>query len=325
MQEERNPESQTAKDGSTLENSIAFVRNFPLNSLSSLHEGGGSLAEKIEAMQGALASITSALSTLQQDSPKDFKNLEKVMGEMKTALKGVRNLPTVGWLRKKNAVQKHRKVQGDVEQALDNAFLLLDSVSNFLEQSKKFQTQLGELNSLKGVDRQSNHFKKEAGDYECGSYWWGGATMVVAFALLLYIFGLSDRLNTTPSFNREVWTPEISFGVLRWATVQALAVSVFLFAMLFCARNFMAERHNVVINRHRRAILLSYRSLVKASRNPRAEDVILVQMTQSIYAPMISGYIKSGGTDGGGASIVREIVGQAAKTVEKADARSSAP
>lgn len=146
----------------------------------------------------------------------------------------------------------------------------------------------------RGVSDQADFFKSEADQHSMDAANWQNRVWWAAGALAVYAV-LSIFLPIVPGLDTvDAWQLTIS---------KTLVFIVLGYSLFFCAKNYMAHRHNAVVNRHRQNALLTYRALVEANKNPENADIVLTQAARFIFAPQDSGYARSGGSEGGGISI----------------------
>ena len=115
-----------------------------------------------------------------------------------------------------------------------------------------------------GVSQHAGHFQSEAKAHGTAAKLWMGVTIglaitLVATAGLFLFFRNVDLLKAA----NGVEAAQLIF-------VKALVFGTLSFALVFAARNYFANRHNVVVNRHRTNALSTYTALVKQREKPRA-------------------------------------------------------
>ena len=139
-----------------------------------------------------------------------------------------------------------------------------------------------------GVTQQAVHFGAAARAHEKSSRWWCAFSVVAGILLAFYAL-LGDRL-----------LPDAADGVYaiaRTAVSRVLVFAVLGYALFFCVRNYMAHRHNAIVNRHRQNALDTYRALAEA--DPKSRDVVLAHAAWCIYAPQDSGFARKGESESG--------------------------
>lgn len=138
-----------------------------------------------------------------------------------------------------------------------------------------------------GVSQHAIHFSDEAGIHHKASWWWLGATVV---------FGMGAAGYALWSFSG---TPEPAEGTslighyLHYGIPRILTLSVIFYALSLSVKNYMAHRHNEVINRHRQNALRTFEAFVKAASDNQTKDAVLLRATEAIFSPQGTGYISS--------------------------------
>lgn len=140
-----------------------------------------------------------------------------------------------------------------------------------------------------GVAQHAIHFKQEADLNRRQSLWWMIAAAVFGAGTIIYaIYSLEFQLHAVAL--------NVPPGRLVALTISRLIViSILSTGIVFCVRNYSANRHNLVINRHRQNALSTFETFVKASTDNQTKDSVLLQATRSIFMPQPSGYLKGEG------------------------------
>src|SRR6185312_16325799 len=86
--------------------------------------------------------------------------------------------------------------------------------------------------------------------------------------------------------------PDSSTAVIvQEALAKFIVFSGLSYALLWCARNYSANRHNYVLNKHRENSLATFETFAKAAEgDPEIKSAILLQATTSIFAAQATGY-----------------------------------
>ncbi|MBX3182885.1 MAG: hypothetical protein KIT72_18170 [Polyangiaceae bacterium] len=74
--------------------------------------------------------------------------------------------------------------------------------------------------------------------------------------------------------------------------------------LILAARNYMAHRHNAIVNKHRQNSLVTYRALVEAAGDAVNRDIILAKAADSIFGQQTTGFTKHDSDDGKALSMV---------------------
>jgi hypothetical protein len=156
-----------------------------------------------------------------------------------------------------------------------------------------------------GITKYATIFGNEAGKQGRQSWWWAtGALIFGGVAAICTLFFFEPHIRSLVDAEKP-----LSNGIIvSLAVSRAILISLLYLAVVWCIRNFSAARHNAVVNRHRQNALSTFEAFVKAAEgDPQTKNAVLLQATQSIFAPQASGYLK-GENDGPAASPVIEIV-----------------
>lgn len=153
-----------------------------------------------------------------------------------------------------------------------------------------------------GVAQHAIHFKDEAEYHKKQSLNWLLATVAFALATIFYaLWSLGPQLNdlTATTVPRAI----------QLIVPRLVVIFVLTFGLVWSARNFAASRHNFVVNRHRQNALSSFETFVKGTGDPQTKDAVLLQATQSIFAPQESGFVRGENAPHPGSQIVEVVRG----------------
>jgi hypothetical protein len=189
------------------------------------------------------------------------------------------------------AVSRAQAALAEIESAKSEAMVALESVR--------------EIAAKTGISTYGGIFGREARDQDKYAWGWFGGTVLVGTAAVIYthwffepyIRGLVDAEK-----------PLSSGVIVSLAISRAILVSLLYMAVIWCIRNFSAARHNAVVNRHRQNALSTFDAFVQAAGgDPQTKSAVLLQATQSIFAPQASGYLKAE-SDGAAGGPMIEII-----------------
>ena len=154
-----------------------------------------------------------------------------------------------------------------------------------------------------GVSQQAEYFKTEADSQEINAGKWLTWTVRAAVAVLVCAV-LSLGLHKISWLH-----PESPWESAQLFASKFLFFAVLGYALVLCARNYSASKHNAVVNRHRQNALLTYRAIATAAGEKGTEDIILANASACIFSPQETGYSGSVAEGaGGGAKSVLELM-----------------
>ena len=173
-----------------------------------------------------------------------------------------------------------QKLEQSLARGQERMQTALDDIKQILVAARSAAAELG-------VSQQAIHFGNAAEDHKDDSKTWRMLTACFSLALLvvavvfLFDWGLGSANTTAESIQRGVGK------VLVFATLS--------YAVYLSARNFLAQRHNEIVNKHRQNALLTYTTLAEAAHSDRDRDVVLTYAAACIFGPQPTGYTKDGG------------------------------
>lgn len=183
----------------------------------------------------------------------------------------------------------------------DGRFLIDRFEREIVEQRSAFENLLQKAR-VDVVDaiatKQAEHFKKEADrDSRVAWFWFsmtlGGIAVTIAVAIAALF-----------AHTYEVLTPTSLYEAIQLAVGKVVVLaSVGSFAVL-AGRQYAANRHNEVVNRHRCNALRTYRALVEAAGDNDVRGIVLAQAAHAIFADQPTGFTRTDTSDGRTAPLV---------------------
>jgi hypothetical protein len=168
----------------------------------------------------------------------------------------------------------------------DQAGAIVSDMTKVSDEAREILTEVRKVAGEQGVSQQAIYFKMAADGYDQSSDNWRNATIGVASVLGLYsIFTLFS--NEVPFLH-----PTTSAESLQIIVSKALIFGVLAYMLALCARNFLANTHNTVVNRHRQNALVTFEVLAKAAA-PEQRDIVLAHAAACIFTPQETGFSKS--------------------------------
>lgn len=160
-----------------------------------------------------------------------------------------------------------------------------------LEDDKKTSGQILEdirkVAAEQGVSQQATYFRDAAKAHEDEAANWKKQTIRLAWVLGAYAI-LTLGLHKIPWIK-----PEDLYQTVQLAISKVLIFAVLSYVLYLATRNYLAQKHNAVINKHRQNALMTYEALVDAAKDVANREIILTHASACIFAPQPTGY--SGG------------------------------
>ena len=82
-------------------------------------------------------------------------------------------------------------------------------------------------------------------------------------------------------------------SAIQITTSKLLIFFVLVYGLFQCVKNYSANMHNGVVNKHRQNSLLTYRTLTEASGTTEGREIVLQHAAAAIYAPTDTGYVRN--------------------------------
>lgn len=189
-----------------------------------------------------------------------------------------------------------------VRQIRDQTEALMAELETQKSEAKGILEDVRKAAAEQGVSQQASYFKEEADKYQTDAQNWRWWTVAVAGLLGIYGVG-SLFLHRIPFLS-----PDNIYETVQFTASKVLIFFVIAYMLVLCARNFLANRHNEIVNRHRQNSLMTYKALVDAGGTPEAKDVILNHAASSVYKLHDTGFAKGSDSRGASSSSIVEML-----------------
>ena len=174
-------------------------------------------------------------------------------------------------------------VVSDFEERASTRMKLKQAEAAIAESKAQLEV-LKEAQVQRSTAQQSDFFGKEAEKCDAEASRWGKwvlAAIVAFIVCAIAVWRASDSEDVADGFALA-----LTLGN-RALLFIALGYGVF-----FCAKNYMANRHNAVVNRHRQNALETYLAVADAVKDQKHRDTVLAYAAQCVYVPQDSGFAR---------------------------------
>lgn len=148
---------------------------------------------------------------------------------------------------------------------------------------------LGTLEAVKkaaaevGVTENAKVFESQAAEHLNSSQIWGAVTAVMAAVTVgwgaIALWGIPIPPGSGTS------------TIVQEAIAKLIVFSGLSYGLVWCARNYSANRHNYVLNKHRQNSLTTFETFVKAAGGDAdIKNAVLLQATTAIFTAQSTGY-----------------------------------
>lgn len=210
-------------------------------------------------------------------------------------------LPTVAYLEAKEAgqfdPQALEQLETQVRNITDKVLEGFKEENNLSHESTKQDVEeirdgLNQLNTKfeneiakEGVSKHKDIFKKQANEHQKAAQGWLRATggLIVVFGAIFYFLFESLKLGGTELI-----------GVLQNVFTKGFLLTLIYFILNRSVKNYAAQKHLEVVNRHRQNALDTFDEFLDASGdNQETRDAVLLAATNAIFDANQSGYLSA--------------------------------
>jgi len=195
-------------------------------------------------------------------------------------------------------------------QTIENkAETLTEKLNQDKEEADQILTDIRKVAGEQGVSQQAIYFKEEAEKHEDeAENKWAKRTVGLAITLGVYAF-LSIYLHKLP------WVKiENTYQTVQFAISKILIFAVISYMLYLSTKNYLAHKHNAVVNKHRQNALMTYTNIADAASEAPNRDVILTHAAACIFSPQPTGYSGEQSGEGPSAKTVVEMLSTTMKS-----------
>lgn len=153
-----------------------------------------------------------------------------------------------------------------------------------------------------GVSQTAVYFHNEAEEHKSASKIWLVALALIIGSIIGFSLFGTRIMNWTGTPEPTSAATPLEIGL--YFGEKALIAFCLLFALIISAKNHTAARHNYIVNKHRNNALGSFQAFVASAVDDQTKSAVLIQATQSIFAPQTSGYVKTDGENAPASPII---------------------
>ncbi len=232
-----------------------------------------------------------SLSTAREKHTEVLQQIFRFSDEVKQQLGQV-----VTYLKSKKSEQLETRVSKTFTEAVEKVKTETDLLQKQREEAERNETERQkEFNELQSklrdklaketVSKHSQIFKKQADEHKQASKIWLIATggLIVAFGGVFYWLFEALRLGGTE------WV-----GVLQNVFTKGFLLTLIYFVINRFSKNYTAQKHLEVVNRHRQNALETFDNFFEtAGNNQEIKEAVLLAATNAIFDANQSGYLSS--------------------------------
>lgn len=192
--------------------------------------------------------------------------------------------------------------RASVQSIQDQTGRIMAEIESQREEAQVILEDVRRTAAEQGVSQQAIYFKDEADAHGTDADKWRKYTVRMSIAVGIY--GASTLfLHRIPFL-----VPQNTYETVQFTVGKVLIFFVLAYMLALCAKNFMSNRHNEIVNRHRQNALMTYKALVDAGASQEARDIILNHAASSVYRLHDTGYAKPSEMAGSSSSSIVEML-----------------
>lgn len=268
---------------------VGLFRQFPLQYLDDLPDN------HLNAIKATADATFNVFDQIQKFDPKQTEAyntrqnlITSVSNQYEPVFNAISPLIAYAGARQRDFSLIETQARAVIQAAKDDADKTMQEMKAQQEDGKKILEDIRAIAAEQGVSQQSIYFKTESEKLEQTAENWKLATVVLAAVMVIYVAAAAFL------HKWSALAPSNTFESIQLTASKVLIFAVIAFMLALAARNFLASKHNAIINRHRYNALLTFKALVDAAITPENRDIVLNHAAACIYAPQETGYSKGG-------------------------------
>lgn len=195
-----------------------------------------------------------------------------------------------------------RQARATIQAVSDLGDKLTQELKNKSQEAERVLELVRKAAAEHGVSQQAIYFRDDAKEHEAEAKVWG--SRIVKYAWILGIYAVA-----TIFLHKLPWVkPDDVYQTVQLAISKVLIFGVLSYMVYLATKNYLAHKHNGVINRHRQNALMTYKALVDAAKDMGNKEVILTHASACIFAPQQTGYTGGASPEGPAAKSVVELL-----------------
>ena len=281
-----------------------LVEMYKRLSVSALEDFPLSLLAKITAQANADYNRLDEILKFKAGQPIDARNtlisqLDKAYDSTFPAM-----YPLISYSASKSAdVQRlETEARAMIQGIEDRGRHLIEVLKKKQEDAEDVLSEIRKVAAEKGVSQQAIYFQEAMTDHGSRAKGWLIATIAVAALMVLYAIG-SIFIHKIPYLK-----PDNMYASIQLAVSKMLLFAVISYMLYLCARNFLAHKHNAIVNSHRQSALFTYTAIMEAAKDIKQKEMVLTYAAACIFSPQSTGYSRNEGPKAPSAKSVVELL-----------------
>jgi hypothetical protein len=195
-----------------------------------------------------------------------------------------------------------RQARATIQTVEDLGSKLAEELKNKSQEAERVLKLVRKAAAERGVSQQATYFRDDAKEHEDEAKVW--SAKIVKYAWILGAYAVA-----TLFLHKIPWLkPDDFYQSVQLAISKVLIFGILSYLVYLATKNYLAHKHNAVINKHRQNALMTYKALVDAAADVTNKEVILTHASACIFAPQPTGYTGGPSPEGPAAKSVVELM-----------------
>jgi len=180
---------------------------------------------------------------------------------------------------------------GNIQELSKEAQDTLIEIKKQKGQSQELIAAIKETAAVGGTTKFAGIFSEEAKRHKIAARWWLAVSTIAAILIVIFLYDTFTKLTDAL---RSITVGGDSVSITLQLFFAKILILSFLSVVFYqIVKNYNANMHLSIINRHRENSLKTFQAFVDSTNDSKTKDIILVQSTQTIFAAGDTGYVSS--------------------------------
>lgn len=184
------------------------------------------------------------------------------------------------------------KYESKIDKYVDEIKTFDDKMLQWEREIDKILGQLRDGSALKVVRDESENFSEIAKIYDQNAKIWFWSSFWMG------IFTFAIAVFSAFSYKIKSIAPVTNLEYAQLISGKIIILGILSYGLITCIRNYTAQTHNAVVNRHRQNSLETYHLFVNAVSGNVTRDIVLSHAAAAVFSPQDTGYVRNQDTTG---------------------------
>lgn len=141
-----------------------------------------------------------------------------------------------------------------------------------------------------GIERYSQIFGDESKKNSNTSIVWLFFIALLLITGIFYGYKLNEELTELATDGVNSKLLDNNNYILQITIIRLLIITIMFYALTICMKNYRAQKHNQVINRHRHNALITFETFSAGATDEGTKNAVLLEATRAIFGNQPTGF-----------------------------------